>query len=401
MSLKIAAESWPKTPSETAEDNKSVVVKEYDEERHKVAIEKMESLCEVGQRGKTSLITDLMGDPICRIRHFPIHIMLVAEYGEEGEVVGVIRGCVKTVARLSSVYVKVAYLLGLRVCPTRRRLGIGTKLVEHLEEWCKQKGAKYAYIATDCTNEASINLFTKKCGYSKFRTLTMLVQPVHAHYKPVSSSIAVVRLPPWLARSMYNKLLANSEFHPQDIGLILSNKLNLGTFMSIPKRYLSKWDPKTGIIPPNFAMLSVWNTKEVFKLQVKGISPLAQALCAGTRLLDSCVPCLKLPSFPDVFKPFGVYFLYGLHMEGKNGRFLMRSLCEFVHNMARDDAGCEAVVAELGQWDPVREAVPHWNKFSWAEDMWCIKKLEKYGPFDWITSRSSSTPVIFVDPRDF
>ncbi|KAK4267643.1 hypothetical protein QN277_024396 [Acacia crassicarpa] len=397
MSLKIATESWPKPPLETAKStDEVVVVREYDEERHKIAVEKMESLCEVGQRGKPSLVTDLLGDPMCRIRHFPIHIMLVAEYGEEREVVGVIRGCVKTVARGSSVYVKVAYLLGLRVSPKRRRLGIGTKLVERLEEWCKQKGAKYAYIATDCTNEPSINLFTKKFGYSKFRTLTMLVQPVHAHYKPVSSSIAVVRLPPSLARSIYNQLLANSEFHPQDLELILSNKLNFGTFMAIPK----KWDPKTGIIPPNFAMLSVWNTKEVFRLQVKGVSPLAHAFCAGTRMLDSLVPCLRLPSFPDVFKPFGVYFLYGLHMEGKNSRLLMRSLCAFVHNMARDDAGCGAVVTELGQTDPVREAVPHWRKFSWAEDMWCIKKLEKCEPFDWIIS-SSSSPVIFVDPRDF
>ncbi|KAI9084575.1 hypothetical protein K1719_033563 [Acacia pycnantha] len=397
MSLKIAAESWPKPLLETAKSTDEVLmVREYNEERHKIAVEKMESLCEVGQRGKPSLVTDLLGDPMCRIRHFPIHIMLVAEYGEEREVVGVIRGCVKTVARGSSVYVKVAYLLGLRVSPTRRRLGIGTKLVERLEEWCKQKGAKYAYIATDCTNEPSINLFTKKFGYSKFRTLTMLVQPVHAHYKPVSSSIAVVRIPPSLARSIYNQLLANSEFHPQDIELILSNKLNFGTFMAIPK----KWDPKTGIIPSNFAMLSVWNTKEVFRLQVKGVSPLAQAICAGTRMLDSLVPCLRLPSFPDVFKPFGVYFLYGLHMEGKNSRHLMRSLCAFVHNMAKDDAGCGAVVTELGQTDPVREAVPHWRKFSWAEDMWCIKKLEKCEPFDWIISRSSS-PVIFVDPRDF
>ncbi|KAF7814507.1 putative N-acetyltransferase HLS1 [Senna tora] len=353
-----------------------VVVREYDEERHKEAVEKMESLCEVGQRGKPSLVTDLMGDPICRIRHFPIHIMLVAEYGEEGEIAGVIRGCIKTVTRGStSVFVKVAYLLGLRVSSTHRRLGIGTKLVKHLEEWCKQNGAK---------------------------TLTMLVQPVHAHSKPTNSSIAAVfvRLPPRLAGSTYNHLFANSEFYPKDIESILSNKLNLGTFMAIPKKYLPKWDPRTGILPPSFAILSVWNTKEVFKLQVKGVSPLAHSFCVGTRLLDAWMPWLRLPSFPDVFRPFGVYFLYGLHMEGKNGRCLMRSLCAFVHNMARDDGGCGAVVAELGLRDPVREAVPHWRKFSWAEDMWCLKKFEKYGPSNWIETRSTS-PVIFVDPRDF
>ncbi|KAK7255106.1 hypothetical protein RIF29_28509 [Crotalaria pallida] len=393
MSLKIAAESWPKSPI--------VVVKEYDEERHKVALEKMEKLCEVGQRGKPCLVTDLMGDPICRIRHFLLHVMLVAEYGEEGEVVGVIRGCVKTVTKGNSIYVKLAYLLGLRVSPQHRRLGIGTKLVEHLEGWCKQKGAKFAYMATDCTNEPSINLFTKKCGYSKFRTLTMLVQPVHAHYKPINSNVALLHIPPSLAKSMYNQMFANSEFFPRDIELILSNKLNLGTFMAIPKKYLSKIDLRKGIYPPSYAILSVWNTKEVFKLQVKGVSPLAHACCVGTRILDEWMPWLRVPSFPDVFRPFGVYFLYGLHMEGKYGRHLMKSLCGFVHNMARDEGGCGAIVAELGQRDPVREAVPHWSKFSWAEDMWCIKNLEdsKRGPSDMFTSRSSS-PVIFVDPRD-
>lgn len=44
----------------------------------------------------------------------------VAEYGEEGEVVGVIRGCVKTVTRGNSAYVKLAYVLGLRVSPRHR-----------------------------------------------------------------------------------------------------------------------------------------------------------------------------------------------------------------------------------------------------------------------------------------
>ncbi|KAL1340337.1 hypothetical protein HN51_026736 [Arachis hypogaea] len=397
MSMKIAADERERSSSSKME----VKVREYDEERHKMEVEKLEKLCEVGQRGKPSLLTDLMGDPICRIRHFHLHLMLVAEYGE-GEVVGVIRGCVKTVTKgNSSLHIKLAYILGLRVSPLHRRYGIGTKLVEHLEEWCKQKGANYAYMATDCTNEPSLNLFTKKCGYSKFRTLTMLVQPVHAHYKPISSKIAMLRLPARLAESMYNYIFANSEFYPKDIDAILSNKLNLGTFIAIPRKNIKKFDLKMGILPPSYAILSVWNTKEVFKLQLKGVSPLAHACCVGTRLLDEWMPWLRLPSFPDVFRPFGVYCLFGLHMEGKYGKQLMKGLCGLVHNMARDDGGCGAIVAELGLRDPVREAVPHWTKFSWAEDMWCIKNLDKKcEPSDWLTSKSSS-PVIFVDPRDF
>jgi hypothetical protein len=204
-------------------------------------------------------------------------------------------------------------------------------------------------------------------------------------------------------------VFTNSEFFPKDMDLILSNKLNLGTFMAIPKKYLNKCDPKNGIFPPSYAILSVWNTKEVFKLQVKGVSPFVHACCVGTRLLDGCMPWLRLPSFPNVFRPFGIYLMYGLHMEGKFGKQLMQSLCGFVHNMARDDGGCGAIVAEVSQRDPVREAIPHWSKFSWAEDMWCIKNLEgmkkeifqeKCGLSNWLNYRSSSS-VIFVDPRDF
>lgn len=59
--------------------------------------------------------------------HMIIHVYVyvyvqVAEYGGGGGIVGVIRGCIKTVTRgISSVYyVKLAYILGLRVSPTHR-----------------------------------------------------------------------------------------------------------------------------------------------------------------------------------------------------------------------------------------------------------------------------------------
>lgn len=54
-----------------------VVVREYDEDRDKAAVEELERRCEVGQPGKPSLVTDLMGDPIARVRNFTSHIMLV------------------------------------------------------------------------------------------------------------------------------------------------------------------------------------------------------------------------------------------------------------------------------------------------------------------------------------
>ncbi|CAK9322446.1 unnamed protein product [Citrullus colocynthis] len=408
MVLKIADEYRLQVESNTEENSNLVVVREYCEERDKVSVEKMERQCDVGQKGKPSIFTDLLGDPICRVRHFPLHVMLVAEYGKAREIVGVIRGCIKHVTTGHSHHVlKLAYILGLRVSTTHRRLGVGTKLVQHLEEWCKQKGADYAYIATDCANQPCISLFTQKFSYTKFRSPTVLVQPVHAHYKPIGSGIAIVRIPPHVAVKIYRHLFANAEFFAMDIDAILSNKLSLGTFMAVPKKLLPKWDPETGILPQSFAVLSVWNTKEVFKLQVKGVSKLTYACCMGSRLLDSWLPWLRVPSFPDVFSQFGVYFLYGLTMRGTNGPRLMKSLCTFVHNMAKDDVGCGAVVTEVGQQDPVRVAIPHWRRLSWNEDLWCIKKLtdlqgdncERSKTSNWIKSPPSSAGI-FVDPRD-
>ncbi|KAH6781954.1 Acyl-CoA N-acyltransferases superfamily protein [Perilla frutescens var. frutescens] len=405
---KIAAENY--LPSGWPEKPPVVVVREYDEARDKAAVEELERRCEVGQPGKASLVTDLMGDPIARVRNFMSHIMLIGEYGDEREIVGVIRGCIKTVtsgkrrssiSSQSPVYVKLAYILGLRVSSTHRRLGIATKLVQELEEWCKKNGAEYAYMATECSNQASLNLFTQKCNYVKFRNPTVLVQPVHLHYKPLPSDITIVRVPPDLAGSIYRNIFSSSEFFPKDIDRLLSNKLNLGTFMALPKKLLPKWNPDNGELPASFAILSIWDTKEVFRLQVKGVSALTHAACLGTRVIDAMVPWLKIPSVPNVFENFGFYFMYGLHMEGKDGVRLMKALCKLAHNMARADTRCRVVVAEVGQHDPVREAIPHWKKFSWDEDIWCIKRFGQVNQnyHDWYKCSMSSS-VIFVDPRD-
>lgn len=297
-----------------------------------------------------------------------------------------------------SVHVKpeFAYLI---LC---RRLGVGLKLVQQLEEWSRRNDAKYAYMATDSKNEPSVNLFTRKCGYMKFRTPTVLVQPVHVHCKQLSSDTAIVQLLPKFARSIYHRLFSNSEFFPEDIDTILGNKLNLGTFMAIPKRLLPQWDPKTGALPRNFAILSIWNTKEMFKFRVKGVSGFKKACCLVSRKMDSMLPFLRIPSFPDVFHLFGIHFLYGLHMKGELGPTLMKSLCAFAHNMATNDLACSALVAEVGPQDPVRAAIPHWRKLSWSEDFWCIKKLggdgESCRQSDWTCQIPS--PVLFVDPRD-
>lgn len=55
----------------------AVVVREYNAKKDRRAVEEVENRCEVGPSGKLSLYTDLLGDPICRVRHSPASLMLV------------------------------------------------------------------------------------------------------------------------------------------------------------------------------------------------------------------------------------------------------------------------------------------------------------------------------------
>ncbi|WOH10174.1 hypothetical protein DCAR_0729637 [Daucus carota subsp. sativus] len=394
-----------------------VVVREYDEEKDcKKAVE-LERRCEVGPSAKLSLFTDLLGDPLCRIRNSPYFLMLVAEMEvDEGkkEIVGIVRGCIKTATcgkklprnaqshhAHRPIYTKLAYILGLRVSPSHRRMRIGLQLVEKMEEWFRQKGAEYAYMATESDNEASINLFTKKCAYSKFRTPSILVQPVFAHKAHVSKRVSVIKLSPLEAESLYSRRFATTEFYPRDIGAILNNKLNLGTFVAISGN--EEWagvDRFLAEPPASWAVMSVWNCKDVYTLQVKGASMVRRGFCKTSRLLDRALPWLRLPSVPDLFRPFGFHFLYGLGGHGPLAVKLTKALCGFAHNMAKE-YGCGVVATEVSGNEPLTLGIPHWKKLSCA-DLWCMKRLlEDYSDGDvgdW--TKSEAGVSIFVDPRE-
>jgi len=362
-----------------------------------------------------------------------------------------IRGCIKTVTcgkklhrhgknstELASkqvpIYTKLAYILGLRVSPHHRyiscllslahswcyyeecgfwlgvcgcrRMGIGLKLVQRVEEWFRENGAEYAYMATEKDNVASVKLFTDKCGYSKFRSPCILVNPVFAHPLRPSSNFSIVQLPQNDAELLYRTKFATTEFFPRDVDSILNNHLTLGTFLAVPRGSYSPdtWPGSPRFLadpPPSWALLSVWNCKDVYTLQVRGASRVKKALAKTTRLLDRAFPWLRLPSIPDIFQPFGFHFLYGLGGEGPQAQKMVRALCAFAHNLAKD-RGCQVVATEVSGQEPLRCAIPHWKMLSCEEDLWCIKRLgEDYSDGsvgDWTKSPPGFS--IFVDPRE-
>ncbi|XP_062229424.1 acetyl transferase GW6a-like [Phragmites australis] len=418
-------------------------VREFDMERDLAAAEELDRRCQVGLCGDTeadtnsggnkrmkknnkkkksgmSLCVEQVGDPLARVRHAPEHVMLVAEYGEEEKMVGVIKACVKVVSRGGGkkppssssssgkqqpsspppAYVKVACLLGLRVSPSHRRLGIATALVKRAEEWCRARGAEHATMATTASNAASLALFTGRFGYAPFRRPEFLGRPVHAHRLAVPRGHRVFQLPPPLAAAAYARLLPpqGTEFLPADMPALLAHKLTLGTFVAIE----SDPDPS---LPPSFAVLSVWDSTRSLRLRVRGAPALLRASLAVLRALDRSAPWMRVPSIPDIFRPFGAYLLYGLRLSGPAGPALLRSLCHHAHNVARNNPACAVVAADVAPDDPAAAAVPRWRRFSCDEDVWCIKNLNNKDTNasdddDWAAPAPPGT-LLFVDPREF
>lgn len=146
-----------------------ILVRPYAKETDLWQVEALEGRCAAGLAGgaasssSSTLFVDLLGDPICRVRHLPVYTMLVAEISGDDhrrsssckQIVGVVRAGVKDVvcgtkkivtaaAAAASVdrqqqeqkqlenaataaatvevpvYARVGYLLGLRVCPSHR-----------------------------------------------------------------------------------------------------------------------------------------------------------------------------------------------------------------------------------------------------------------------------------------
>ncbi|XP_020104124.1 probable N-acetyltransferase HLS1 isoform X2 [Ananas comosus] len=416
-----------------------VIIREYNPKTDCDAALAVDRMCEVGPSGEMSLFTDLLGDPVARIRHSPAYLMLVAETGGPGrQIVGLIRGCVKTVtcgkkkkkkeensaagtdtdadadAAMAPVYTKLGYLLGLRVSPSHR-MGIGMKLVRKMEEWFGEEGAEYAYMATEKDNAASIELFTGRCGYTKFRTPSILVHPVFAHRLRIPRRVSIVRLHARDAEALYRKRFAATEFFPRDVDAILDNPLSLGTFVAVVEEEEGlglgfRWRGAEEFVaapPGSWAVASVWDCGGVFRLEVRGASRLRRAAAAASRAADRAAPWLGVPAVPDVFRPFAAWFVYGLGGDGPAAPAAAAALFRHAHNMAR---GRAAVVAtEVAACEPLRRAIPHWRRLSCAEDLWCAKRLsqvpddddedeeeEELG--DW--TKSAPAPSIFVDPRE-
>ncbi|PIA32396.1 hypothetical protein AQUCO_04500181v1 [Aquilegia coerulea] len=383
-------------------EKKEIKIRSYDGQIDRIRIDDLERRCAVGLSKNTFLFTDTLGDPICRIRHSPLYNMLVAE--ADNELVGVIQGSIKTVTIDCSIQdrASVGYILGLRVSPLHRRKGIGSTLVRTMEDWFIANNAEFAYMATEKDNEASVKLFINKHGFVKFRKPAILVNPVGNHTLHISSKVEILKLKTEQAECLYRRFMASTEFFPHDIDRILTNKLSLGTWVAYPRgeSWSTAFEPDRHL-PSSWAMVSIWNSVELFKLRVGKASTSCLMSAKSLKLVEKILPCLRLPIIPDFIHPFGFYFMFGMYGEGLRSHILLRSLCRFVHNLATQCKDCKVIVTEVGAGDILRSHIPHSRLLSFPEDLWCIKALKKDRASTFFElTRAPSLKSLFVDPRE-
>ncbi len=107
---------------------------------------------------------------IDRAALFPDHQMLIAEH--DGQIVGCIAIAVKR-TQVGGQPVSLGYVFDLRTHPRVRRRGIGTALVEAVDEYLVGRRVDGVYALIVSTNIPSLRLFGK-LGYARLRQLIML-----------------------------------------------------------------------------------------------------------------------------------------------------------------------------------------------------------------------------------
>lgn len=57
-------------------DKKVVIIREFNREKDWEVVEKLERNCEIGSRKDFSILINTLGDPLCRIRLYPLGLLL-------------------------------------------------------------------------------------------------------------------------------------------------------------------------------------------------------------------------------------------------------------------------------------------------------------------------------------
>ncbi|KAF7144826.1 hypothetical protein RHSIM_Rhsim04G0235500 [Rhododendron simsii] len=378
-----------------------ILIREFDENKGVEVVMKLEKSCETGAQKGMSIISNISGHPLSRIRFYHVHVMLVSEsnYDTLSLFFWVINHKARTNRKKRIFHPPESCLFLLR------RMGIGSKLIQSMEEWLKRNGAQYTSLATEEKNVASRNLFTLRCNYIKSSSLVIYLQPVSLLPKNLAQGITIERLSINQAIPFYNNHLQAKDIYPADIDKILKENLSLGTWVCYVKEegwidlHNKEKTKDTGSkTASSWVIFSIWNKCEACNLQVRSNELKFTLSKARVKI----IPCLKMQRRESTKRPFGFFLLYGIHGEGERLGDLMESIWGFASRLAENVKECKAIMVELGVSDPLREFVPKSSTMSCINDLWYLKRVNSHGYED-EDDMVAKGPMgnVFVDPRDF
>ncbi|KAL6193653.1 hypothetical protein ACLB2K_034737 [Fragaria x ananassa] len=386
-----------------------VLIREFNADTDIEVVGKLERNCELESKRGVSIFTNMMCDPLCRIRFYPLHIMLVAQLLENEELVGVVRGCIKHVGTGFGGHV-IGCILGLRVSPTHRRMGIGFQLMNSVEEWLLRHGVQYTFLATEKSNTASTNLFTSKCNYMNISSLVIFAQPICSSEKyMLPQNIKIEKLHVDQAISLYENKLTGKDMFPTDMDVILKEKLSLGTWVCYFEEQgwinLDSEENNHGTITKthgSWVIFSIWNTCEAYKLHIQKSQPLRYFHDTLIHAKEKIFSWLKMPqSNVSVESSFGFLFLYGIHGDGEQLGELMKPVWNFALGLGQSAKGSK-IITEMGLCDPLLKHVPDNPSISRIHDIWYAKSLSSHHPDEQDDLlMEGHLGNVFVDPREF
>lgn len=321
-----------------------------------------------------------------------------------------IRGCIKHVGTGFGGTHVMGCILGLRVSPTHRRMGIGFQLMNSVEEWLLRKGAQYTFLAAEKNNTASTNLFTSKCNYMNISSLIIFVQPVCSTAKdPVPQVIKIEKLHVDQAIFLYKNRLRDKDMYPTDMDVILKEKFSLGTWVCYFEEQgwinLDSEENNKGTITKtqsSWVIFSIWNTCEAYKLHIRKSHPLSYFRATLSHAREKIFSWLKMPrSNVSVQSSFGFLFLYGLHGEGEQLGELMKSVWKFALGLGQNVKDSKLILTELGMCDPLIKHVPDDPSISRIHDLWYAKSLSSHPDDKDDLLMKGPLGNVFVDPREF
>jgi len=332
----------------------------------------LEKMCPQG----TSLVLqfDRSPDFFLRSRVYDNYKVYVAE--DEGKIVGTVGATLKEF-NMNEEIVEGVYIYDLRVHPTFRGRGIGSKLVQQI--MAEEDEADLAYGIIMGENYPSIALF-KRLGFQNVQDLMFLSVPLYKRREQTTSKVRKMTTDD--AQSVVD--LINNHYRNHDFFAPLS----IDNFLNKTRRLADYGFQGTQVVEVEnriVACAGLWDYSRIFRTSVLRVTARLKMLTYILRFANLFTSTMKLPS---VGEPFRLMYLTDFAFTRETEA--IRELIEHCLSLSYG-CGCNFLMFPL---DPLNPAIPLIAKYRPIRGSYCIYARS-------LKEKALSTQrMVYVDAKD-